>query len=34
VRGTDRARLVAATEELKTLILSLGGDPHEGASED
>jgi len=34
VRGTDRARLVAATEELKGLIRTLGGDPHEGASED
>jgi molybdenum cofactor synthesis domain-containing protein len=34
IRGTDRARLLAATEELKTLILALGGDPHEGASED
>jgi molybdopterin-biosynthesis enzyme MoeA-like protein len=34
VRGTDRSRLIAATEELKSLILDLGGDPHEGASED
>jgi molybdenum cofactor synthesis domain-containing protein len=34
IRGTDRARLLAATEELKTLIAELGGDPHEGASED
>src|SRR5580693_8038189 len=34
VRGTDRPRLLAATEELKALILELGGDPHEGASED
>ena len=34
IRGTDRARLLAATEELKGLILQLGGDPHEGASED
>jgi molybdenum cofactor synthesis domain-containing protein len=34
VRGTDRERLLAATEELKALIASLGGDPHEGASED
>ena len=34
IRGTDRSRLLAATEELKTLILDLGGDPHEGASED
>jgi molybdenum cofactor synthesis domain-containing protein len=34
VRGTDRPRLLAATEELKALISGLGGDPHEGASED
>jgi molybdenum cofactor synthesis domain-containing protein len=34
VRSTERTRLLAATEELKALILSLGGDPHEGASED
>ena len=34
IRGTDRPRLLAATEELKALILELGGDPHEGASED
>jgi molybdenum cofactor synthesis domain-containing protein len=34
IRGTDRPRLLAATEELKSLILDLGGDPHEGASED
>jgi molybdenum cofactor synthesis domain-containing protein len=34
VRGTERARLLAATEELKALIRALGGDPHEGASED
>ncbi len=34
IRGTDRPRLLAATEELKALILALGGDPHEGASED
>jgi molybdenum cofactor synthesis domain-containing protein len=34
IRGTDRARLLAATEELKALILELSGDPHEGASED
>jgi len=34
IRGTDRKRLVAATEELKALIFDLGGDPHEGASED
>ena len=34
IRGTDRSRLLAATEELKALISTLGGDPHEGASED
>jgi molybdenum cofactor synthesis domain-containing protein len=34
VRGTDRERLVAATEELRGLIRELGGDPHDGASED
>jgi molybdenum cofactor synthesis domain-containing protein len=34
IRGTDRARLIAAIEELTALILGLGGDPHEGASED
>jgi molybdenum cofactor synthesis domain-containing protein len=34
IRGTDRARLLVATEELKALIFALGGDPHEGASED
>jgi molybdenum cofactor synthesis domain-containing protein len=34
VRGTDRARLLGATEELKTLIRGLGGEPQEGASED
>jgi molybdenum cofactor synthesis domain-containing protein len=34
VRGTDRERLLAAVEELKTLIRNLGGDPQEGASED
>ncbi len=33
VRGTDRDRLAAATEELKTLIRDLGGDPQEGLSE-
>jgi len=33
IRGTDRRRLNDATEELKTMILGLGGDPHEGASE-
>ena len=30
VRGTDRERIAAATEELKALILALGGDPQEG----
>jgi molybdenum cofactor synthesis domain-containing protein len=34
IRGTNRPRLLAATEELKALITALGGDPHEGASED
>ena len=34
IRGTDRPRLLAATEELKALIREVGGDPHEGASED
>lgn len=34
IRGTARARLLAATAELKELILGLGGDPQEGASED
>ena len=34
VRGTDRTRLAAATEELKALIRGLGGDPQEGLSED
>ena len=33
VRGTERDRLAAATEELKTLIRDLGGDPQEGLSE-
>lgn len=33
LRGTDRARLAAATEELKALIERLGGDPQEGLSE-
>jgi hypothetical protein len=33
IRGTDRRRLNDAIEELKTMILELGGDPHEGASE-
>src|SRR5436309_3441403 len=34
LRGTDRARIEAATEELKGLIRDLGGDPKEGARED
>jgi molybdenum cofactor synthesis domain-containing protein len=33
LRGTDRERLAAAIDELKTLIRSLGGDPQEGLSE-
>ena len=33
LRGTDRDRLIAATEELKALIVELGGDPQEGLSE-
>lgn len=33
LRGTDRERLAAGTEELKTLIRKLGGDPQEGLSE-
>jgi hypothetical protein len=33
LRGTDRERLAAATDELKTLIRNLGGDPQEGLSE-
>lgn len=33
LRGTDRARLGAATEELKALIQTLGGDPQEGLGE-
>jgi molybdenum cofactor synthesis domain-containing protein len=33
LRGTDRARLGAATEELKALIHTLGGDPQEGLGE-
>ena len=33
LRGTDRGRLQAATEELKALIRELGGDPKEGARE-
>jgi len=34
VRGTERARIAAAIEELKGLIRALGGDPQEGAAED
>lgn len=33
LRGTDRVRLDAATEELKALIETLGGDPKEGLRE-
>jgi molybdenum cofactor synthesis domain-containing protein len=33
LRGIDRERLATATEELKALIRSLGGDPQEGLSE-
>jgi molybdenum cofactor synthesis domain-containing protein len=33
LRGTDRARLEAASDELKSLIRTLGGDPRDGASE-
>jgi hypothetical protein len=33
VRGTDSARLADATDELKALIRTLGGDPQEGLSE-
>jgi molybdenum cofactor synthesis domain-containing protein len=33
LRGTDRDRLAAATDELKVLIRGLGGDPQEGLSE-
>jgi molybdenum cofactor synthesis domain-containing protein len=34
VRGTERARIAAAIEELKALIRGLGGDPQEGQAED
>jgi molybdenum cofactor synthesis domain-containing protein len=34
LRGTDRTRLAAATEEVKALIRKLGGDPQDGLSED
>jgi molybdenum cofactor synthesis domain-containing protein len=33
IRGTERDRLAAATEELKGLIRELGGEPQEGLSE-
>jgi molybdenum cofactor synthesis domain-containing protein len=33
LRGTDRDRLAAATEELKSLIFELGGEPQEGLAE-
>ena len=33
LRGTDRERLAAATDELKALIRNLGGDPQEGLRE-
>ncbi len=33
LRGTDRTRLASATEELKSLILKLGGEPQEGLAE-
>jgi len=33
LRGTDRARLGAATDELRALIVELGGDPQDGLSE-
>ena len=33
LRSTDRERLAAATEELKTLVRTLGGEPQEGLSE-
>ena len=34
VRGTDRERIAAAVDELKTLIRACGGDPQEGLAED
>ncbi|HEY1798395.1 MAG TPA: molybdopterin-binding protein [Stellaceae bacterium] len=34
VRGTDRTRIEAAAEEIKTLIRSLGGDPTDGLAVD
>src|SRR5437660_2247419 len=33
LRGTDRERLAAASDQLKALVRSLGGDPQEGLSE-
>jgi molybdopterin-biosynthesis enzyme MoeA-like protein len=33
LRGTDRTRLGAATEELRELIRALGGEPQDGLSE-
>jgi hypothetical protein len=33
VRGTEKARLATAVEELNALIRGLGGDPQEGLSE-
>jgi molybdenum cofactor synthesis domain-containing protein len=33
LRATDQARLAAAAEDVKALILDLGGDPQEGLSE-
>jgi molybdenum cofactor synthesis domain-containing protein len=33
LRGTDRTRLITATEEVKVLIRDLGGDPQEGLNE-
>jgi molybdenum cofactor synthesis domain-containing protein len=34
VRGTERSRIAAALEELKTIISRLGGDPQEGSAEE
>ncbi len=34
LRGTDRDRLLGATEEVKAMIRTLGGDPREGLAED
>jgi hypothetical protein len=33
LRGTDRARLAAASDELKGLIVELGGEPQDGLDE-